>query len=497
MAALVTLQGISKSFGATQALAAVDLALEAGEIHVLAGANGAGKSTLIRILSGVYRDYGGEVLIAGRSVHLGSPAAARAAGVATIHQELSLIGSLSVADNLALGEGGSMFQLPSRQARRERALRALALMGLDVDPDVLVERLPLATRQLCEVARALAEDARVLVLDEATSALGEADAARLFERLRALRDGGAAIVFISHRIDEIYLLADRISVLRDGRLAASAPARELPRAELLRAMVGAETALDTTAAAPPGEGRRLEITGLGVARAEGRPLLDGVSLALAPGEIVGVTGLVGSGAELLPYAIFGALPATGRVTVDGRALEPAPARAIAAGVLLVSGDRERSVIAPMSVAHNASLSALPRLSRAGLVDRAAERREVQELAERLRLRAPSLAAPVWQLSGGNQQKVAFARSLAAKARVLLLDEPTRGVDVGAKAEVFALLRAEQARGVAILYASAELDELMALASRIVVLARGRVTAEFARQDFSRERIVAAAMGAAA
>jgi ribose transport system ATP-binding protein len=504
LAPLVELEGVAKSFGPTRALAGVNVAFDGGEIHVLAGANGAGKSTLIRILSGVYRDYEGQIRIAGEVVHFGSPAAARAAGVATIHQELSLVPAMSVADNLALSEGGRMWQLVSPKARRAQAERALGLLGLDIDPDVAVERLPLAARQLCEVARALAREARVLVLDEATSALGESDAARLYQHLGRLRAGGAiAVVFISHRIDEIYRLADRISVLREGRLAASAPAAALPRAELLAAMVGEEraAALPEVASAPvpsaPAGEPRLEATGLTLAREDGRPLLDRVDVRVARGEVVGVTGLQGSGAELLPYAIFGAVPATGQVAVDGRALSPSPARSIAAGVLLVSGDRQRSVVGAMSIEHNATLSALGRLARGGWVDRGSERREVDALFARLEVRATAVTAPAWRLSGGNQQKVAFARCLAARAAVLLLDEPTRGIDVAAKAEVLALLRAEQARGVAILYAGADVDELMAIAARIVVMVRGRVVAEVERARFSRERIMAAAMGAVA
>ena len=496
---VVSLTKVSKTFGRTRALDAVSLDLLPGEIHVLAGENGAGKSTLIRVLSGIYQDYQGELRLAGRAQRFAGPSEAAAAGVATIHQELSLVGSMTVADNLALGRTGRAWTFVRRAAERRRACHALVAVGLDIDPDHRVEAFPLATRQLIEVARALAREAQVLVMDEPTSALNEAEAERLFERVEHLRDEGQAVLYISHRMEEIERLADRISVLRDGRLVRTAAAAELGRDELVRTMVGRDLDGPTPlGAAPASDGPCLEVTGLTVPAPQGQGghRVTDLSLTLGRGEIVGLAGLQGSGASALLYALFGAVPWTaGTMVLQGRAMaRPSPKDCIDAGLILLSGDRGLSLVRDLSVIDNAALSSLRRFSPAGWLRQGPLRRAVARRTEQLRVDAPSLEAPVWQLSGGNQQKVALARAMLTQPKVLLLDEPTRGIDIGAKQDVYELITAAAREGVAILLVSSELDELTRLCHRILVMARGKVVAEHGRDPFSRRRIINAALG---
>jgi ABC-type sugar transport system ATPase subunit len=489
---IVELSRVSKHFGWTRALDDVTLALEPGEVHVVAGENGAGKSTLIRILAGVHGDFEGTMRIAGQEARFVSPADARRAGIACIHQELSLVGPMSVADNLALGQG-SFFGWWRSDAKRTREL--LAAVDLDVDASVPIETLSLSQRQRIEIARALALDARVLVMDEPTSALSEPEADKLFEQVKALRARGNAIVFITHRIEEIYRIADRISVLRDGRLIVSKPAAELGSDALLSAIVG--RSLNDRHADAAREAGEVVLEARSVAyQLAGRPILDGVSLTLHRGEVLGIAGLQGSGAGALPYALFGALPgARVDLSVRGAPFRPTPSACVRAGIVLSSGDRGKSLVFDLSVADNAALSALPRWSTAGWMQEQKLRAAASSQLARLATRFPSLDAPVRRLSGGNQQKVALARALLTEPRVLLLDEPTRGIDIGAKHDVYALIRELAEHGVAILLVSSETEELIALCDRIMVLARGRVVRSVERAEFSREAIVSAAVGA--
>lgn len=496
---VISFRGVSKHFGATSALEGVSLEVYGGEVLVLAGENGAGKSTLMRILAGVIADYDGSVELDGRPVRFAGPAAARRAGVATIHQELSLIGAMSVADNIAIGDAGAPWGLVSRRRQHERARTVLAALGLEVSPAAIVERLPLATRQLIEIARALAQEARVVVMDEPTSALSDAETAILFEQLDTLRERGVAVVFISHRLDEMERVADRIAVLRDGRLVVTAAAADLPRAALVRQMIGSERAAAVTsrsARSADAPGAALDVRGLSVAGEAGLPLLDDVGLALRRGEIVGVTGLHGSGADVLPLAVFGAIPAGGTVAVAGDLLlRPSPRASIAAGMILLSGDRGLSLVRSLSVVANTTLSSLPKFSRWGWLDRAAELESANRARERLHIDCPSLAADVSQLSGGNQQKVAIARCVSTAPRVLLLHEPSRGIDVGAKAEVHAFIDELSATGVAVLLVSTDFEELMTLSDRMLVMNRGSVVLELDRARYDRALILSAAMGA--
>jgi ribose transport system ATP-binding protein len=512
---VVELREVSKRFGPTVALERVSLALRPGEVHALAGENGAGKSTLIKVLCGVHGDFTGELRLDGHARRFERPSDARRAGIGVIHQELSLVDALSVSDNLALG-GGGWWRDPRRDEVAARA--ALERVGLSLDPQAVVASLPLATRQRVEIARALALQARVLVMDEPTSALGEADSARLLDIVEQLRDDGCAVLYISHRLDELERIADRFTVLRDGRSVATGRRHELDRESLVTAMLGRALgavehgAIDAAdkRRAPQAQRRRsavrndapllrVEDLSLG-AGAGGRPQLDGVSLELQAGEVLGIAGLHGCGATRLLFALFGALdqPLGGRITLAGRRYRPRqPRDALAQGVALLSGDRDESVLRDESVIHNASLSSLSRLSRAGLIDRRRERREVESATEPLHLRAPSLDTPLRALSGGNQQKVALARCLMARPRLLLLADPLRGVDVGAKAEVLTLLRALAEGGTGMLLVSSELDEIVALCDRALVMARGRVVDVLQPPHVERAAMLRAAMGGTA
>ena len=487
---------MSKSFGRTRALHDVSFEVNPGEIHVLAGGNGAGKSTLIKIMSGAIPDHQGEIRVDGRAVRLRSPDAAARAGIATIHQELSLIGPMSVVDNLFLGERRPLWSPWSSRSRLRAAERVLSELSLEVDPMQRVETLPLATRQMIEIARALARDARILVMDEPTSSLAEPDAERLFARIQRLRDEGRGIVFISHRMEEVMRLSDRITVLRDGVRVSTTLRGELDERALVAAMLGRELERRDVSTARKDAPVVLAAKEIGVADPlGGRPLLEKVSFDLGAGEVLGLAGLGGSGATELLQALFGLLPMSGELRLGEAPYRPrGPTAAIASGVVFLASDRRLSLLPELSVTANATLSSLSKLSRAGFVQRAKEAQVVRELSRRLSLAAPSLDAPASALSGGNQQKVALARCLLAAPRVLLLDDPTRGVDIAAKSDVHALIRELAGRGVAVLFASSELDELSSLCDRVLVLFRGRVTARIEKPGLDRARLLHAAMG---
>lgn len=491
---LLELRAVDKSFGSTRALSGVSFEVRAGEIHVLAGGNGAGKSTLIKILSGAISDYAGELRVAGRSVRFREPQAAARAGVATIHQELSLVPSLSVLDNLFLGERRPLLSPWAPTRRLSEARAALRRVGLDLDPSRRVEELGLAERQLVEIARALGHAARVLILDEPTSALAEPEAERLFERIAELSAAGKGIVFISHRLDEIFRLAHRITVLRDGRVVHTGPASELDERSLVQKMVGATIDLEGARERTPEERVVLSASRLSVkARRGARPVLDEVALEVREGEILGVAGLWDSGASELLQALFGALPAEAgaELTLGGTSYRPrSPAMAVKRGVTLLPRARGDSVFPARSIADNATLSSLSTffVSPRAAADRA------KPVTERLRLVAPSLDAPAGALSGGNQQKVALARCLMTEPRLLLLDDPTRGIDVAAKADVHRLVREVAEAGTAVVLVSSELDELAQLSDRILVLFRGRTQGCFPRAELDRGRLLALTMG---
>jgi ABC-type sugar transport system ATPase subunit len=498
---LLEMRGIHKSFGGVEVLHGVDLTLKAGEIHALVGENGAGKSTLIKILGGVHRDHRGEMRINGQPVRFDDPRAASGAGVAVIHQELALIPHLTVADNLFLGRervGRLGFLDRGKMASRARAVLG-GQLGVELDMSRPVSDLPLAVQQLVEIAKSLLQRARILVMDEPTSALSDADTQRLFDTVRQLAAQGVGVIYISHRMEEIYALADRITVLRDGRRIGTATPASLSRKQLVQWMVGREVEQFFPRRKTHFGPQRLRVRRISLPTpGRDRWLVRDVSFRVQAGEIVGLAGLVGSGASELLRAIFGGYGSevSGRIEVGGAALARRDPRvSLRAGLALLTSDRKASgLVLPMSVLGNLSLSSLQRCRRLGFLDAGREREQSAPLLARMDLRATSLAAPVSTLSGGNQQKVVMARCLLTEPKVLLLDEPTRGIDVAAKADIYALLEELTAAQMAIVLITSELPELLALADRVLVLHRGRIHAEFARGAATQERIIEAAMG---
>jgi ABC-type sugar transport system ATPase subunit len=492
---LVSLRGVAMRFGATLAVDGVDLDLKRGEIHGLIGENGAGKSTLMRVLAGFFDDYEGSIAIDGRWVDIRTPAHARHEGIALVHQELSLLPEFTVAENVFLGceprgrlPGSISFSRMNREAEV-----ALSACGVDLPPAVKVGNLSIAERQLVEIVKGVAFAPRVLILDEPTSSLTVREAGELFAVVGRLAARGAAIVYISHKLDEVRAIADRITVMRDGRKVASAPAGEWSEAGLIRAMAGRDlSSLFPHAPAAPGA-TRLEAREL---RREGA--FGPVSFGLRAGEIVGLYGIVGAGRSELAEALFGLAPVDdGEILIEGRAARiRSAAAALRAGVALVPEDRHRMGLAPMlSVSANMSLSALPMLSTLGFVNRAAERIEVLDLLKRLLVRLHAPSQEVSSLSGGNQQKVVLGRSLMPRPKILILDEPTRGIDVVAKAEVHGAIERIAHEGLSILLISSELPEIMGMCDRILVMRDGRIVGETPRDRATDEFLVGLAAGA--
>lgn len=497
---LARLTGITKKFGPVTVLQDVQLECRAGEAHVLAGENGAGKSTLIKILAGIYSDFEGRLEIEGREARPKNPVEAAALGIAVIHQELSLIGPMSVADNIFLGRSPAKAGFVSDASQEKAARDAVSRLGLDIDVRQPVETFPTAVRQLIEIAKALSQNARVIVMDEPTSALNAPEVGRLFDLIDSLKARGCGIVYISHKMEEIERIADRITVLRDGRWIGTAPAAELPPAKLIEWMVGRELGGQFPRRSPhPGNERlRLENFSVFPSGFSGRPAVSDVSLTIRAGEVVGLGGLQGSGASELFLGLFGAYGAQtrGSALLNGTAAKiSSPRDAIASGVSLVTNDRKGTgLVLSLSVTANATLAGLPALSPGGWRNPTREHDATEKITGPMRLRATSLDIEVGALSGGNQQKVAIAKSLQTQPQLLLLDEPTKGIDVGAKREIYQLLDDWTAQGIAILLITSEMPELLTLSDRVVVLHRGRVTGEFARGEATPEKVLAAAMG---
>ncbi len=506
---LLEIRAVGKRFPGVVALADVTFDVARGEVHALVGENGAGKSTLMKILSGVTTDYDGALVWDGTPLHLQGPRDAQARGIAIIHQELNLVPELSVAENIFLGREPrtSWGTLDARRMAQEARAQTDRL-GLDIAPARPLGRLRVGERQLVEIAKALSLNARLLILDEPTSALSDAERERLFSVIEALKRDGVTMIYISHKLDETFRLADRVSVLRDGRYIGTRAVGDTDEAALIRMMVGRPlTDLFARDGGTSGGGGELDLEGgtgeevlrvddLGL-RAEGRTLHD-ISFTLRRGEILGLAGLMGAGRTELLETLFGVHAprlARGRVTIQGRAqaLPASPAAALRAGLALVSEDRkDKSLVLGASVGHNITLAALGDFLQAGVIRSGQENAAVRQSLQDLHIKTHSPDVAVGALSGGNQQKVVLAKCLLTRPTVLLLDEPTRGIDVGAKAEIYALIRRLAGSGAGILLASSEMPELLALCDRILVLAGGRVAAEFAARDATQERILTAA-----
>ncbi len=492
-APVLALHGATKSFGAVRAVTDGTIDLYAGEAHALLGENGAGKSTMVKILAGVYQPDSGELLIDGQPVSLHSPAEAQHAGIAVIYQEPTLFPDLSVAENIFMGRQPL---LAGRRIDRRRmhadSAALFARLGVRLDPGRISRGLSIADQQIVEIAKALSLDARVIVMDEPTAALSATEVARLFDVVATLRSGGAAVLFISHRLEEVFEICQRVTVMRDGRHVLTSELAGLTADDLVRAMVG--RTMEERAAGERGVAGELVLRVEHLTR-EG--VFTDISLDVRAGEIVALAGLVGSGRSEVARAVFGIdRYDAGRVVMRGRALRRAsPTGAMAAGIGFVPEDRrQQGLVMDMSVQQNVALASLARLRKAGLVRSAAERAFAADWAVRLNLKYGRLVNPVSRLSGGNQQKVVLAKWLGRQPALLIVDEPTRGIDIATKAEVHRLLVRLARDGVAILMISSELPEVLHIGDRILVMREGRLTAEFGHAEASEEKIMAAATG---
>jgi len=495
--AFFRMEGVSKRYGGVHALQNSSLAVEAGRIHAILGENGAGKSTLIKIMSGVVAPDEGRMVMEGREVRFSSPAEANQAGIVCVFQELSLLPDLSVADNIAISNPPRRFGLIDRRTQRRMAEEALARAGgEDIHPLAPVKDLPLSRRQVVEIAKALARNPRILILDEATSALTAADVAKIYTVLKRLRAEGLALLYISHRMQEIAELADECTVFRNGRNVATYRAGAKSDNEVVELMIGREYSHafpPKPASAPSAGPPLLEVHHLSWAQK-----LRDVSLSVRAGEVVGLGGLDGQGQRELLLALFGVLRGvSGEIRIDGKpanVTDPTLAKGPAIGMALIPEDRKtEGLMLPMSVRDNLSFAALGRLSRFGVIDRAAERAAVDEMIRLLAIRADGTAVPVGSLSGGNQQKVLIAKWLMISPRIILLNDPTRGIDVGTKQELYQLLRRLADSGAAILFYSTDYAELIGCCDRVLVLYDGAVKRELAGADITEHALVGSAL----
>ncbi|MEM7012204.1 MAG: sugar ABC transporter ATP-binding protein [Verrucomicrobiota bacterium] len=491
---LLEVRAMGKSFPGVRALHAVDLKLGKGEVLALLGENGAGKSTLMKILAGVQPADEGELLIDGNAIEIGGVQDALNHGIALIHQELNLATNLSVGANIFLGREPRKRGLIDEETIKTEAVKYLEMVGLDASPDETVGELTIGRQQMIEIAKALSVDARILIMDEPTSSLSTKETERLFEVVKQLRDRGVSVIYISHRLGEVIELADRVTVLRDGENAGDLERADINHNNMVKMMVGRDIAEFYVRTIHEAKDVALEVRQL---RTPTHPTHE-LNFSIRAGEVVGMAGLVGAGRTEMLQTIFGFTPALGgEILVSGEAKSiQSPIDAIRAGLALVPEDRkEQGLILGMSVRENMSLASLKRDSIKGLFrDQSAEDQISSEMIEKMRVKTPSDRQIVQYLSGGNQQKVVLGKWLAMKPKVLLLDEPTRGIDVGAKQEIYMLMEQLAGEGVAILFVSSEMEEVLGMSDRTLVMHEGRITGELSRKELSEEAIMQLATG---
>jgi ABC-type sugar transport system ATPase subunit len=506
---LLRVEQITKSFPGVLALQDVSLEVHPGEVLGLVGENGAGKSTLMKILSGVYQPDSGEIILDGKPVVLHSPRQAQDLGISIIYQEFNLMPNLSVEENVFVGREPNAGKVVRWRQLRKQTTDLLDQLGVRLNPGAIVRSLSVAEQQMVEIAKALSLNARLVIMDEPTSALTDTEVTALFAIIRGLKERGLAVIYISHRLEEIFTICDRVTVLRDGQLAGDLPIAEATPDRIVRLMVGrplmdlfrpeeAERRLEILAERSPAP--VLEVRGLGrtgTAQDPSAIVLEDVTFSLRPGEIVGLAGLVGSGRTEIARAIFGADEYDcGEILVDGKPIRiRSPREAIRLGIGLVPEDRKlQALVLSLAIRENLALSLLDRLSRFGIVRLGAERALARRMVSALQVRTPSIEQKVLNLSGGNQQKVVIAKWLALHPKILIMDEPTRGIDIGAKAEVHGLMHQLAADGVAILMISSELPEIVHMSDRVLVMRQGRIAGELQRAEATQEAIMTLATG---
>lgn len=490
-APLLRLDGVAKAFPGVQALDDVELNVYAGEVMALLGENGAGKSTLMKVLTGVYQPDQGVLRFGEQNAFFRSPAASQAGGLAIIHQELNLLPELTIAENIFLGrEPVNALGRISTNRLNTAAAQLLGRLGVKHDPKTPVRKLGIGDRQMVEIAKALSVDARVIVMDEPTDALTEPETQALFRVIRELRTAGCGLVYISHRLAEVFQICDRVTVLRDGRWINEWPVAEVTEADLIHAMVG-RTLEDQYPFVPGALGKEA----LSVESLSGEGFAQ-ISFAVQEGEVLGLAGLIGAGRTEVMRALAGAVPAqAGRIRIAGQPVKlTSPAEGLRQGIAYISEDRKSEGLVPsMSVRHNMTLSSLTALSRGVQIRHAAEARRVTHYINTFRIKTPAQTQEINFLSGGNQQKVIIAKGLMTEPRVLILDEPTRGVDVGAKKEIYELINALKASGMAILLVSSDMPEILGICDRILVMSEGRLRTELSRSEATQERVMAQAL----
>ena len=498
------MRDITKTFPSVRALDGVSFDLNKGEIHALVGENGAGKSTLMKILAGVYPhpEYGGEIIINGKEVRFGSIREAETAGIAVIYQELSLVQEMTVAENIFLGREPSKWGVLRREEMYRRSQHLLDDLHLKIDPHVTIRNLGIGQQQLIEIAKALSHEAAILVLDEPTAALTDAEVETFFGIVNKLRDRGVAMIYISHKLEEVFQISDRITVLRDGRTVGTNPTSEWNESQVIARMVGREVG-DIFPKVDHQHGDvLLEVRNLSVADpvVPGKKLVENVSFSVRRGEVLGIAGLMGAGRSDLLMGIFGAHPGkvSGEIIVEGKSVQiRSPAEAIKHGLGFVTEDRKRfGLVLDQTILNNMTLAGLRKISGRFVTSVDAEAAAGERAMKELRVKSNSVFTIAGTLSGGNQQKVVLAKWLLTNPRVLFLDEPTRGIDVGAKQEIYSQINRLARTGLAIVLVSSELPEVLGLSDRILVLHEGHMTGEFSRASASPERVMAAATGSA-